>query len=255
MNGIVWTWGAAMARCLGLSATLPPFASSFVTWRQRAALATIMATGLLCCGAFPAMSLPLPSPWLLVAEAFLGALMGFGGRCLLEGARAFGAFLAVQGGLSSPSSMDLMAPGRSTALAQLSLATALLSFLACDGHHLVVGALAGSFRLLPPGVLFLRGESLAGGLVAVVGQALAAGIWFAFPIVFLLALGEGLFALMQRAAPGLATGHAVLPLRLLALHLLFLTTLSLALPWEARWIHESLGKAVITAETLVGQGG
>lgn len=253
MNGLAWTWAAAMARCLGLSATLPPFGGDLVSWRQRGALAVILSLSLVAGGALsPAAE---GGPVLLLGEALLGALMGFVVRCILEGARAFGAFLGVQAGLGQAAAGDLLGGGRSAPMAQFALATAFLAFLACDGHHLVVSALVGSFRALPPGMLLAADRPLATGLVEVLGRSMASGLWLAMPLVALLVLGEGVFALMQRAAPGLAGNGLATPLRLLALHGLLLLALGLLLPWQARCIHDGLDRLQTRAEVLVQRGG
>ncbi len=88
---------------------------------------------------------------------------------------------------------------------------ALLLFLAVDGHHALVAAVAGSFQRVQPGVALAAGP-LAAGMAALGGKVLRAGLELSAPLVGVLFVVNVVMALLSRVSPQMNVFSLVLPL-------------------------------------------
>jgi flagellar biosynthetic protein FliR len=113
-------------------------------------------------------------------------------------------------GLGMGSVFDPALGQTATVFTRLQEMLALLLFLAIDGHHALVLAVAGSFQRLAPGLAFTP-EPLAAGLVSLGGHVFRAGLELSAPLVGVLFLVNVVMALLSRVSPSMNVFALAMP--------------------------------------------
>ncbi len=156
--------------------------------RTRTAFAIVVAAAMWPL-AGPAALAP-DAPVMTVAQAawtelWLGFALGFGTRIAFAGIALLGELISVQGGLGAASVLDPASGANSVALASLFQTFGLLVFLAMDGPHMLLRALAAAFAAVPVGAA-LSVEALAGGIVSGAGLLFELAVRVAAPVTVLM---------------------------------------------------------------------
>ncbi len=185
--------------------------------RARAGLAVLIAAALW--PVLPAPVLPGDAGVLEAAraawsEAWLGFALGFGTRIAFAGFALLGELISVQGGLGAASVLDPASGANSVALASLFQTFGMLVFLAMDGPHLLLRALASSFAAFPVGA-DLSIEALAGGLVAGAGLLFELAVRIAAPVTVLMWVVNLGIGILGRFVPQLNLMMLQLPANIL----------------------------------------
>jgi len=231
-------WLLVFARASGLAWTAPGWSTSGLGWRVRLGLAMLVTLAVAPCADLGSWrSLDLASVARLApAELGVGAMLGFSASLVLAGARQAGDLVGTQAGLSPAALLDPDAGEDLNALGHLYGWVALGAFLALDGPVALVGALAESYRAIPPGGLQLSQETidLAFGRM---GWALALALRAAAPAgVALIAAGVAL-GMLGKAAPSLSLLSYALPIRVgVGLVLVLLGMMAVAGVFAAAWV-------------------
>ncbi len=181
-------FGLMTLRVGAMLAAAPLWNHSAFSRRSRAAFALVVAAAMWPLA--PAAALPPDASALATAQAawtelWLGFALGFGTRIAFAGIALLGELISVQGGLGAASVLDPTSGANSVALASLFQTFGLLVFLAMDGPHLLLRALAGSFAAVPVGAA-LSVEALAGGIVAGAGLLFELAVRIAAPVTVLM---------------------------------------------------------------------
>jgi flagellar biosynthetic protein FliR len=142
---------------------------------------------------------PAPLVRMAIGELTVGAVIGLTVRVTLAAAEVAGSIAAFSMGLGFANTVDPTFgeshPPPATALALLAVAI----FMAFQGHHAVIAALAATLHSAPPGQTF---HVIAGdGVMRLGSRLMAQGLRISAPVVatmFLVQLGT---ALVSRAAP------------------------------------------------------
>ena len=92
---------------------------------------------------------------LAVKEVFIGLVFGYLARCFFFAIRIAGELISITIGLSSSQLFNPAFGGQVTSIEQFKIVIASLFFLAINAHHLLIGGLIDSFRVIP-----LSGELL-----------------------------------------------------------------------------------------------
>lgn len=181
--------------------------------------AKIGITVLVAIGLLPAVAIPRELPDLSLAlvvarEVAIGLSLAFVLRALIVGAEFAGNLSGQQIGFSYGATIDPQSGVRNDMLSVLYGSLATLGFLAINGHHQLLRALAESYAGLPIGIGHLNASILTSvreifALVFVVGLRLAA------PIVVVLLIVELAVGLISRAAPSLSFMVIGYPIRLI----------------------------------------
>ncbi len=101
----------------------------------------------------PIPGTPIGLVILLLKEMIVGLLIGGIARIMMSAAHVAGTIIATQSSLASAMMLDLSHSGQATPITNfLSFATVILLF-ATDLHHIMLRALADSYRLFSPGLL------------------------------------------------------------------------------------------------------
>lgn len=191
----------------------PGLGGAFVPGQVKIGLTVLIAFAL-----FPSVAIPAGNGNALVTaiiarEIVIGLSLGFAVRALIAGAEFAGHLSGYQIGFSYGATIDPQNGVRNTMLATLYGMLATLGFLAINGHHMLLRALAVSYSGLPIGMGGISGTLLTSvrdimALVFVVGARLAA------PIVIVLLVVEVAVGLISRTSPSLNFMIIGYPIRL-----------------------------------------
>lgn len=248
-------WGAQLplaglifARCGGLMAVAPPFNLRQFPVALRLGIAGLLAAALL---PVPTTTVGILTPGaylaLLVCEAAAGVLTGFAAALVFHAFTIAGQLLDayVEAGDG-----NARAAGHGP-LTAFTYALAAAIFVAIDGHHWVLAALADGLRTLPPGgALTLAGLS---GLLAPARSMLYAGVAIAAPVLAAIYTADLAVAAFDRVAPGLGLAAAATPVRWTTALLGFVVALPLFLALVADQAARA-AQALTAALALLGGG-
>lgn len=210
--GFTWT----LARVSALFVVFPLFSGHIVPQPVRALLSVAVVMLLLPnLPPMPEVALFSLGGFLIGVQQFLiGAAMGFVLH-LVFGAVMFGGQSAAYGmGLGFASLVDPVTGVQAPVISQFYQLCATLTFLALDGHLLLIRLLADSFQTLPvgwDGISHPHYKELA----LWTGRMLAAGLLMSLPIVTALLLVNLGFGIAGRAAPQLNIFSVGFPITLL----------------------------------------
>lgn len=146
--------------------------------------------------------LPIEFGVLVLREVLVGLFLAFVLHLTLLAVRVGGELIGHEMTFNMAQLVDPATGLSSPLITRLYETLFFLGLLAVDGHHWLIRALAGSFRVAPAGRV-----TLDGGLHVVVlelfGELFVAGVCFAAPIMVCLALVSLTMGLLARAVPQL----------------------------------------------------
>jgi flagellar biosynthesis protein FliR len=173
----------------------------------------------------------------IAGEILIGLGIGFVAMLVIAAAGSAGEAIGFSGGLSLAAAYDPSFGHESNVLARFMDVSVTLLFLAINGHHLLLRAVAASFTWITPGGL-TQAAGPAGGLVVLGGKLLRSGVELAAPALGLLLVVNIVLALLTRVAPQMNVFSVGAPLMVAAA----VFGLAESLPW-----------AIATAGRLVGE--
>ena len=207
-------FGLLLVRPGMLIALAPALGGAHIPVPVKVGLTVLVSIGLL-----PSVNVPANLPELTLAvvigrEAIIGMSLGFALRALIAGAEFAGHLSGQQIGFSYGATIDPQSGVRNNMLATLYGSLATLGFLAINGHHMVLRALAQSYGALPIG-----GGSLDASVVSSVRDILAlvfvVAVRLAAPIIIVLLVVEVIVGLISRASPAMNYMIIGYPVRLI----------------------------------------
>jgi len=183
----------------------PVFGPSQVPGTVRVLLSLGIAAAIVAAlPAVPTSDNPLDStPHLAVAalsELLIGASLSFGFLAAYAATQVAGRVLDIQMGFGVASVLNPATAGFSPLLGSVFGMAAVATFLALDGHHVLIQALALSARAVPPGARFAVDWDAVlkqSGVMFTFGTALAA------PVMLALLLADLAMAVLARSMPSL----------------------------------------------------
>jgi flagellar biosynthetic protein FliR len=198
--GLLWP----LTRILGLIAAAPILGHASVPLRQKVGLGLIIT--LILAPLLPPH--PTTDPLslggvLIVAEQFLiGLAMGFAMRVVFASIEMAGELIALTMALNFATLYDPQSQGESSVVSQFLLVLGTLTFLALDGHLLLLSALAESFYTLPLGLSSLGGRG-AWQIAEWGSMVFASGVQLSLPVLASLLITLAALGILSRAAPQL----------------------------------------------------
>ena len=180
----------------------------------------------------------------LAREFAIGLALGLSARALIAGAELAGHLASQQIGFSYAATIDPAGGARNTVLASLYGLLAVLTWLAIDGHHLLLQALHASYTGFPIGSGGVDG-SLLTSVRELLGLVFITGLRLAAPVIAVILLLEVALGLISRAAPSLNFFIIGYPTRLvvgLAIVAVTITTI----PGVTRSLTERVTAAALT---------
>lgn len=176
-------------------------------------------TVLLGLGLLPSVAVPLDLPELTLTvvvarEAVIGLSLAFALRALIAGAEFAGHLSGQQIGFSYGATIDPQSGVRNNMLATLYGLLATLGFLAINGHHTVLRALAQSYAGLPIGGGHID-PSIVTSVRDILGLVFIVGVRLAAPVIVVLLVVELAVGLISRSSPALSFMVIGYPIRLM----------------------------------------
>lgn len=198
----------ALARVGGLFTMAPILGSRTAPVRVRAALAFFLALAML--PAIPAEAAtaiakdagPIRLFAALALEVSIGLTIGLVAEFVFSGVQMAGQLAGIQMGIGISSLIDPQTQDHITSLSQWQNLLALLVFLAVDGHHLLIRAVADSFASLPVGGGFPASDGL-GRVLVLAGGIFVIALRIAAPVLVLLLIVNGAMAVLAKVIPQL----------------------------------------------------
>jgi flagellar biosynthetic protein FliR len=219
LSGLALVYLLVFARVGAMIMLLPPIGEAGIPSRVRLVLALAIAFAL---APVVAANYPAQAPasaamlaLLIVQEVTAGILIGAMARIIMSALHVAGYLIATQTGLAYAQTID-PTQGQSGAIVGnfFSLLGATMIF-ATDLHHLAIGAIVGSYKLIPPGASLPTGD-MAELTVRLVSGAFALGFQLAAPfLVFGFAVTAAL-GVLSRMMPQLQVFFVAMPINILA---------------------------------------
>lgn len=192
------------ARIGALLMTMPVIGTRIVPARSRI-VAALFLTAMVVPLLPPlqvAPSLSIGTAILVMHELLIGLALGFGMQVVFQVFVLTGQYLAMKMGLGFASMNDPTNGVQTTVLSQFYLVLVTLTFIAMNGHLLLIELLLQSFQTLPPTQFQFQREQ-AFQVVNLGGWLFASALVISLPVMTSLLVVNMAFGVMSRAAPQL----------------------------------------------------
>lgn len=203
-------------RAGGLFITAPIVAHKSIPVTIKAGFAVVLAIILIPVAAqtqFHAVESVWTLGLLAAKEMMVGLIIGFFFSLLFIGVRMGGGIIGFQQGLIIANVLDPEAGSQESIIAEFWVIIATLIFLAIDGHHAIISALADSFRLVPIGTASFSGP--AGELlIRFSAYAFTMAIKISAPIMITLFLVSVALGVVARTVPQMNIFIVGMPLKI-----------------------------------------
>ena len=219
LSGVVLVYALVFARTGAMIMLLPSIGDAGIPSRVRLALALAVAFAMtpVVAHAYPqempqsAMAFGL----MLTQEVTAGVLVGLMSRIIMSALSVAGSVIAMQTGLSYAQSIDPSMGEQAAIMGNfLSMLGAVLIF-ATDLHHLAIGAIQGSYTLIPPGASLPTGD-MAEMALRLVSSAFGLGLQLAAPFIVFAFTVNAATGLLARMMPQLQVFFVAMPINVLA---------------------------------------
>jgi len=147
----------------------------------------------------------------VLGELFVGLVIGFVASLVVAAVQSAGELVGFQMGLGIAAAYDPAMGHQMNVLTRLYELLALLLFLALNGHHVLLQAVAASFQRIQPGAVLVQ-SGVAAGVVALGGKLFRSGLELAAPVVGILFAVNVALALLARVAPAMNVFALSMPL-------------------------------------------
>ena len=218
-------FGMLLVRPGMVVAVAPGVGGNFIPVPVRIGLIVLLAIGLLPNVELPQAQTAVPFGAVVAREAAIGLALAFVVRALIAGAEFAGHLAGYQIGFSYGATIDPQSGVNNTMLATFYGLLATVGFLAVNGHHAVLRALAASYAALPIGAGQVD-ASLVDGVRDILGIVFTVAVRLAAPVVVVLLAIELVLGLISRASPALSSMVIGAPIRIV----IGLLVLALTLP-------------------------
>jgi len=156
----------------------------------------------------------MPLALLVAQEATAGILIGGMSRIIMGSLQTAGYLIATQTGLAYAQTVDPTQHEQGAAIGNFFALMGAVLIFSTDMHHLAIGAIAGSYKMLPPGAALPTGD-MAELTVRLVSASFVLGFQLAAPfLVFGFALYAAL-GILARLMPQLQVFFVAMPINIL----------------------------------------
>jgi flagellar biosynthetic protein FliR len=154
---------------------------------------------------------------------------------LFIGIRIAGNIVGYQIGLMMANVMDPNTNSQYSMVSELYYLLAILIFLAIDGHHAVISALADSYRLIPVGVFAVNGN-IGEQLIRFTAHTFIIGLKIGAPVIVTLFMTSVALGVVARTVPQMNIFLIGIPLKII----IGFAVIAVALPVTKYIIYQSL---------------
>ena len=242
-----------LTRCSGIFMIAPFFGSLNIPVTIRAAAAFAFTLVL-----FPVVDglgtvAAPPSVWAfagsVLAELFIGWLVGFVAYVCFSAIHMAGKVMDMQVGFAVVNVMDPTSGQQIPLIGSLLYNLGIIVFLVTNGHHVIITALAESFRMVPLAAM-QPNLSLTMLLVDFTNGIFVTGMKIAMPVTFAILLVNVALGILARTMPQMNTFVVGIPLQLMV----GVGVLSMLLPFYVMFLdvlfNEMYGKISIALQAL-----
>ena len=218
LSGIVLTYLLVFSRVGAMVMLLPAIGQAGVPARVRLVLALAISFALTpqVQSAYPAMApqTSMALAILIAQEVTAGVLVGAMARIIMSALQVAGYLIATQTGLAYAQTLDPTQGAQGAVLGNFMNLLGVTLIFITNLHYLAIGAIAGSYRLLPPGGHLPTSDMLQ-LVVQLTSSSFALGFQLAAPfLVFGFALYAGL-GVLARLMPQLQVFFVAVPLNIM----------------------------------------
>src|SRR6185437_7041025 len=219
LSGIILTYLLVFGRVGAMVMLLPAIGEMGVPSRVRLVLALAIAFALTPTvqSAYPAIA-PTTTVGLVILilqEITAGVLVGAMARIIMSALSVAGYLISSQIGLSYAQTVDPTQHGQGAVVGNFMSLLGTVLIFATDLHHLAIGAIAGSYRMLPPGGHLPTSDMLQ-LVIQLTSSSFALGFQLAAPfLVFGFAVYAAL-GVLARLMPQLQVFFVAVPINILA---------------------------------------
>ena len=219
LSGIVLTYLLVFSRVGAMIMLLPGFGTMGVPARVRLVLALAIALALAPTvqNLYPAIApaTVVQLTLLIAQEITCGILVGAMAAIIMSGLQVAGFLIASQIGLSYAQTIDPTQNTQGAVVGNFMSLLGVVCIFATDLHHLAIGAIAGSYKMLPPGGHLPTGDMVQ-LVIQLTSSSFALGFQLAAPfMVFGFAVYAGL-GVLARLMPQLQIFFVAVPINILA---------------------------------------
>jgi flagellar biosynthetic protein FliR len=227
-----------LARVAGVFSIAPVLGNTNVPIRFRVGLAAFVAMFLVPVVTAPALPDVFALASAVVSEVAVGLLIGMISQMIFYAVQFAGHMVATQMGFGVERLIDPNSHTQVTAIGQLYLFAAMLTFLAVDGHHLLLMALARSFQTVPLGG-FTIGPVVVGRFIEITSSLFVVAFIFMLPLLGILLLIEISLAIAARVMPQMNAFVAGFPIKILVGSIALMLSLPLICSTFETWVAKS----------------
>ncbi len=160
---------------------------------------------------FPGEIIPLGL--FLVKEIVAGFLIGFVFLLIFIGIQMGGSFVGLQMGFGMVNMIDPQSQEQIPVIGELMFLLAMLFFLAIDGHHIIIGSIFQSFKVIPPGSITFS-PSAAEKIIRMTAMAFVIALKIAAPLMVTLFLTDIALGIIARTIPQMNVFIVGFPLKI-----------------------------------------
>lgn len=150
---------------------------------------------------------------LVTREVLVGIAIGFVCNMIFEAVKLAGSVFDMQVGFGIVSVADPEGETEVSIMAIFKYYVALMAFIGCDGYHILLYAMARSFREIGVGEVFSMGP-LAGILTRQFGSMMEIGFQISLPMMGSILLATVVLGIMAKATPRVQVFLLSFPLRI-----------------------------------------
>lgn len=195
------TFVVILLRVSSIVATMPILGHRAVSVRVKGGLSLMIAFLL-----FPFIELHISSPDILsltsriAGEIIIGITIGLAGRLIFAGVQLAGQLAGFQMGFAIVNVFDPISSAQVSIIAQFQYLLAMLIFLAVDGHHLFLYAIAESYSIVPAFGFHFSG-GLTQSIVELSSDIFVVAVKIGAPVIAMLLMISIGFGLIARTVP------------------------------------------------------
>jgi flagellar biosynthetic protein FliR len=146
----------------------------------------------------------------IAGEVLVGVVIGAVATLVIAAVQVAGELVGFQMGLGMGAVYDPALGGQATVFTRFYETLAFLVFLAVDGHHALLAAVAASFQRVQPGMAF-GAQPLAAGMATLGTKVVRAGLELSAPLVGILFVVNAVMGLLARVSPQMNVFALVMP--------------------------------------------
>jgi len=190
-----------LLRVSAMVVTIPIFGNRNVPVRAKGGLSLMIAFLL-----FPFIKFNLPPLEIfslilgMVGEVIIGTVIGLAGRLAFAGVQIAGQLIGFQMGFAVVNVFDPITSEQVSIIAQFQYLIAMLIFLAVDGHHIFLSAIAESYRIISP-LDFHFSAELMQSIVEISKDIFIIAVKIGAPVITALLMTSIGFGLIARTVP------------------------------------------------------